>query len=67
MAEAVLKIAVNTQELENALGGFDKLEKSTKSAVAEMRKMEYAFLDAGKSISNVEKVTRQITDANGKY
>lgn len=67
MAEASLKIAVNTQELEKSLGAFDKLDKKTKSAVAEMRKMEYAYLDAGKTISNVEKVTRQLNDTNGKF
>lgn len=67
MAESALKIAVNTEELEKALSGFKKLDKATISAVNEVRKMEYAFLDAGQKISNVERVTRQLNDTNGKF
>lgn len=67
MAEASLKIAVNTQELEKAIVEMDKFSGVNKSALKAMRDMEYKMMDVGRSVSNVEKVTRQITDTTGKY
>lgn len=67
MAEASLKIAVNTQEVEKAIVAMDKFDGVNKSALKTMRDMEYKMMDVGRSVSNVEKVTRQITDTTGKY
>lgn len=67
MAEAALKIAVNTEEITKAVVAMDKLDATNISAIKTLRAMEYKMMDLGKSVSNVEKVTREITDTTGKY